>query len=175
MACVTGLLPVEQGVAAWAALRRDAEAIKAAGDDRGLGQLMAALPAALARELVLGQGEEAGGTRDTGGDRDARGDREEDRSGPRTWLRRIFTDPAGRVVAVDPHRRHFPAAVRRLLRARHNQTKARPGWRARAVGEGQAPDIETVTPTGHRHRSPAPPVQEVFTADPELVEYLDTG
>ena len=43
MACVTGLLPVEQGVAAWAALRRDAEAIKAAGDDRGLGQLMADL------------------------------------------------------------------------------------------------------------------------------------
>ena len=118
------------------------------------------------------------------------------------------------MVAVDPHRRHFPAAVRRLLRARdgvcrfpfcdapirhddhviavalggrtsagngqglcarHNQTKARPGWRARAVGEGQAPDIETVTPTGHRHRSPAPPVQEVFTADPEPVEYLDTG
>ena len=43
MATVTGLLPVEQGVAAWAALRRDAEAAKAAGDERGIGQLMADL------------------------------------------------------------------------------------------------------------------------------------
>lgn len=43
MAVVTGLLPVEQGVAAWAALRRDAEAAKAAGDERGIGQLMADL------------------------------------------------------------------------------------------------------------------------------------
>ena len=239
MAAVTGLLPVEQGVAAWASLRRDAEAAKAAGDERGIGQLMAdlfverltgqtaadavpvevqlvmspgtllglddvpaslpghgPLPAGLARDLVLGV--------DGAGD-DGVGDEEE--SG-RAWLRRIFTDDVGRVVATDPRRRSFPASLRRLLRvrdgvcrfpfcdapirhddhvvsvtlggattehngqglcARHNLTKARPGWRsatveARAGGEisaaSNAPEVVTLTPTGHRYGSPVPPVLE---------------
>ncbi len=52
MASLTGLVPMEQGVAAWAVLRRDAEARKAAGDDRGIGQLMADLLV----ERVTGQG-----------------------------------------------------------------------------------------------------------------------
>lgn len=224
MASVSGLVPVEQGVAAWAALRRDAEAAKAKGDERGLGQIMAdlfverltgqahadgvpvevqlvmtpgsllgteespatlpghgPLPACLARELVLG-------------------------GGARAWLRRIFTDGAARVVSVDPQRRRFPAAVRRLLRvrdgvcrfpfcdapirhddhviaaalggetsaangqglcARHNLTKARPGWRARAVGHERTPDVVTETPTGHRYRSPVPPVLDV-PPDPQV-------
>jgi len=235
MASVSGLVPVEQGVAAWAALRRDAEAAKAKGDERGLGQIMAdlfverltgqahadgvpvevqlvmtpgsllgtektpatlpghgPLPACLARELVLGGHAPA-------------------------WLRRIFTDEAARVVSVDPHRRRFPAAVRRLLRARdgvcrfpfcdapirhddhvlaaalggetcaangqglcarHNLTKARPGWRARAVGNDQAADVVTETPTGHRYRSPVPPVLDVPTEpqverDSVVVERLE--
>lgn len=224
MASVSGLVPVEQGVAAWAALRRDAEAVKAKGDERGLGQIMAdlfverltgqaqaddvpvevqlvmtpgsllgteeapatlpghgPLPAALARELVLG-------------------------GGSRAWVRRIFTDAAGRVTSTDPRRRHFPQSVRRLLRlrdgvcrfpfcdapirhddhvlaaalggetsaangqglcARHNLTKASPGWRARAVGDDPAPDVVTETPTGHRYRSPVPPVQDVLR-DPRV-------
>ena len=250
MAAVTGLLPVEQGVAAWAALRRDAEAAKAAGDDRGLGQLMAdlfverltgqaraeavpvevqlvmspgtllgvddapasllghgPLPAELARDLVLGV--------DGAGD-----DAEGDGTGPgevssgRAWLRRIFTDEVDRVVATDPSRRSFPASLRRLLRvrdgvcrfpfcdapirhddhvvaaalggattahngqglcARHNLSKARPGWRSFAVDAqthantgvhagaaavSSAPDVVTLTPTGHRYRRPVPPVLE---------------
>lgn len=250
MAAVTGLLPVEQGVAAWAALRRDAEAAKAAGDDRGLGQLMAdlfverltgqaraeavpvevqlvmspgtllgvddapasllghgPLPAELARDLVLGV--------DGAGD-DGAGDGTDpgEVSSGRAWLRRIFTDEVDRVVATDPSRRSFPASLRRLLRvrdgvcrfpfcdapirhddhvvaaalggattarngqglcARHNLTKARPGWRSFAVdaqthantgvhaGEAavsSAPDVVTLTPTGHRYRSPVPPVLE---------------
>lgn len=52
MASLTGLVPMEQGVAAWAVLRRDAEARKAAGDARGIGQLMADLLV----ERVTGQG-----------------------------------------------------------------------------------------------------------------------
>ncbi|MEK4241148.1 DUF222 domain-containing protein [Janibacter sp. FSL W8-0316] len=244
MAVVTGLLPVEQGVAAWAALRRDAEAAKAAGDERGIGQLMAdlfverltgqaaadavpvevqlvmspgtllgvddapasllghgPLPAGLARDLVLGVD---GAGDDTAGD-DAPRDGE---ASGRTWLRRIFTDEVGRVVATDPSRRSFPSSLRRLLRvrdgvcrfpfcdapirhddhvvsvtlggattahngqglcARHNLTKARPGWRsatveARAGGESSAasnaPEVVTLTPTGHRYGSPVPPVLE---------------
>jgi hypothetical protein len=41
MALVTGFLPVEQGVAAWASLDRHARSLKATGDIRSLGQIMA--------------------------------------------------------------------------------------------------------------------------------------
>jgi hypothetical protein len=41
MALVTGFVPVEQGVAAWAALDRDARARRANGDPRSRGQIMA--------------------------------------------------------------------------------------------------------------------------------------
>jgi hypothetical protein len=41
MALVTGFLPVEQGVAAWASLDRHARAMRASGDGRSLGQIMA--------------------------------------------------------------------------------------------------------------------------------------
>lgn len=41
MAMVTGLLPVEQGVAAWASLKKHASSAKAAGDERTQSQIMA--------------------------------------------------------------------------------------------------------------------------------------
>ncbi len=41
MAYVTALLPVTQGVALYAALTRHATSAKAAGDERGKGQIMA--------------------------------------------------------------------------------------------------------------------------------------
>lgn len=258
MACVTGLLPVEQGVAAWAALRRDAEAIKAAGDDRGLGQLMADLfverltgqrcadevpvevQLVMDPEALLGTGDirppcpdtapfpppsrvswssararrpaapaipaatatPAATVRRTGRGR-ARGCAGSSPTRRGAWSPSIPTDGTSRPPCVDscapgtgsaaspyamrrrsattitsspwPSAAGPAPATARACAPGTTQTKARPGWRARAVGEGQAPDIETVTPTGHRHRSPAPPVQEVFTADPEPVEYLDTG
>lgn len=40
MALVTGFVPVEQGVAAYASLNREARAAKSAGDERSLGQIM---------------------------------------------------------------------------------------------------------------------------------------
>ena len=43
MALLTGYLPVEQGVACWAALRKEADALKASGDARTRGQIMADL------------------------------------------------------------------------------------------------------------------------------------
>ncbi len=41
MAYLTGLLPVAQGVAVFAALSRTAESLRASGDERGMGQIMA--------------------------------------------------------------------------------------------------------------------------------------
>ena len=61
------------------------------------------------------------------------------------------------------------------LCARHNLSKARPGWRSFAVDAqthanagvhagaaavSSAPDVVTLTPTGHRYRRPVPPVLE---------------
>lgn len=292
MASLTGLVPMEQGVAAWAVLRRDAEARKAAGDARGIGQLMAdllvervtgqgtadavpvevqlvmtpgtllglsdapadlpghgLLPAEVARVLVLGDdvppgthagiragragthaggdaGTRAGGDagtragRDAGTDAgpraaidagpDAVADADADAADPgavwggrpaaRVWLRRVFTDEMGRVCDVDSRRRLFPAAVQRLLRvrdgvcrfpfcdapvrhadhvvgvalggstsaangqglcARHNLVKALPGWAAVVSASGTEAVVVTTTPTGHRYRSPVPPVTEL--------------
>ncbi|WP_252973870.1 HNH endonuclease [Janibacter melonis] len=282
MASLTGLVPMEQGVAAWAVLRRDAETRKAAGDARGIGQLMAdllvervtgqgtaaavpaegqpvmtpgtllglsdapadppghgLLPAEVARVLVLGDdvppgthagiragraGTHAGGDagtragRDAGTDAgpradiDAEPDADADtdaadpgevwggRPAARVWLRRVFTDEMGRVCDVDSRRRLFPAAVQRLLRvrdgvcrfpfcdapvrhadhvvgvvlggstsaangqglcARHNLVKALPGWAAVVSASGTEAVVVTTTPTGHRYRSPVPPVTEL--------------
>lgn len=280
MAALTGLVPMEQGVAAWAVLRRDAETRKAAGDARGIGQLMAdllvervtgqgtadavpvevqlvmtpgtllglsdapadlpghgLLPAEVARVLVLGDdvppgthagthagrgGTHAGGDagtragRDAGTDAgpraeiDAEPDADADAADPgevwggrpaaRVWLRRVFTDDMGRVCDVDSRRRLFPAAVQRLLRvrdgvcrfpfcdaavrhadhvvgvalggstsaangqglcARHNLVKALPGWAAVVSASGTEAVVVTTTPTGHRYRSPVPPVTEL--------------
>ena len=143
MTSVTALLPVEQGVAAWAALRRDAETLKASGDGRGLGQLMADLfverltgqPRAdhipVEIQLVMAPGsllgvEDTPATlpghgplpadlaRELVADAGAEGEQQS----ARAWLRRIFTDDLGRVVSVDPHRRRFPTSLRRVLRVR---------------------------------------------------------
>ncbi len=52
MAYVTGLMPVAQAVAVYAALRRDADALRAAGDPRSRGQLMSDLLLARATGVV---------------------------------------------------------------------------------------------------------------------------
>ncbi|OAB87224.1 hypothetical protein AWH69_12840 [Janibacter melonis] len=265
MASLTGLVPMEQGVAAWAVLRRDAETRKAAGDARGIGQLMAdllvervtgqgtadavpvevqlvmtpgtllglsdapadlpghgLLPAEVARALVLGDdvppdthagtraGRDAGTDAGPRADIDAEPDADADAADPgevwggrpaaRVWLRRVFTDEMGRVCDVDSRRRLFPAAVQRLLRvrdgvcrfpfcdapvrhadhvvgvvlggstaaangqglcARHNLVKALPGWAAVVSASGTDAVVVTTTPTGHRYRSPVPPVTEL--------------
>jgi hypothetical protein len=41
MALITGFVPVEQGVAAWSSLDRDARSRRAGGDPRSLSQIMA--------------------------------------------------------------------------------------------------------------------------------------
>jgi hypothetical protein len=147
MTYLTTLLPVAQGVAAWASLRSAARARKAAGDARTESQLMADL---LVQRLTGQAGAEAGpaeiqlvmtpdtllGTSDrparigdcvvpaqTARDLAARTD------APR-WLRRIFTDPTtGVVTGTDPRRRRFSPADARYLETRDQHCR-HPGCHA---------------------------------------------
>ena len=134
MSRLSGFLPVAQGVAAFAALSRQADTLTAAGDPRSRGQIMAdtlverltgqaaadAVPVEV--ELVM--------TEDTllaGADepahlvglgpmpaplaRDLVRDSDAD-----VWLRRLFTRPAdGALVALESRRRLFPDRLRRFL------------------------------------------------------------
>lgn len=142
MTYLTALLPVAQGVAAYAALRRAADSARATGDGRGRGQVMAdtlverltgqsaadtvpvtvslvmsdadllasghgaavldgygTVPAQVARTLVA-----------NGLDADA------------AWLRRVYTDPRGRVVAASSRERFHPEGLASLLRVRDQGT-----------------------------------------------------
>ncbi len=138
MCYLTALLPVAQGVAAYAALTRAADTARAAGDPRGKGQVMADTMV----ERVTGQAEAQAVPvsidlimTDTalfaGGDEPAHldgygpipagvarhlatiGSRE------RTWLRRLYTSPAtGQLVAMDAATYRFPKGLARLIRLR---------------------------------------------------------
>ncbi len=142
MTYLTALLPVAQGVSAYAALRRAADSARATGDGRGRGQIMAdtlverltgqatavavpvtvslvmsdttllasghgaavldgygRVPAQVARTLVA-----------NGLDADA------------AWLRRVYTDPRGRVVAMSSRERFHPEGLASLLRVRDQGT-----------------------------------------------------
>ena len=136
MTYLTTLLPVTQGVAAWASLRTAARAEKAAGDERTESQIMADLLV----QRITGQATAAAVPTEIGlvmtpdtllgtSDRPARiGDtvvpahtaRELARrtDAPR-WLRRLFTDPlTGVVTTTDPTRRRFSPADARFLDTR---------------------------------------------------------
>ena len=135
MSRLTGFLPVAQGVAAYAALCREADRLRAAGDPRSRDQIMA--------DTLVRAGHRAGRRRRRPG-RGAPGD---DRGRPcsaaatsrptwsaaarsrrrpardlvrdpaaTAWLRRLYTRPAdGTLVAMDSQRRDFPAPLRRLI------------------------------------------------------------
>jgi hypothetical protein len=142
MTWLTALLPVKDGVAAYAALTRAAASARASGDARSKGQVMAdrlvgavltsgvddvpAVPVTL--NLVMS-------------DRDLFGEQDEpahlDRFGPvpgelarelvadacsrreRVWLRRLYAHPStGELVAADSRRRVFPPSLARFIRLR---------------------------------------------------------
>ena len=130
MVYVTGLVPVEQGVACWANLDKSAKAIKATGDERSLDQIRTdlfierltgqasadAVPVEI--ELILdpdtligaserparAHGGPAGGCvvpAATAREWVTRGDAP-------VWLRRVFTDPlTGQIIDVESKRRRF--------------------------------------------------------------------
>ena len=212
MAYLTGFLPVAQGVACHAALQQEADTLRAAGDTRTRGQIMA--DTLVAR--VTGQATATGTPVEInlvmtdktllGGDHEpahlygygpvpAALARDLVRDAAKSWVRRLYARPdSGTLVAMESRRRTFDGELRRFLVLRDqtcrspwcdapirhadhvlrvaeggltiadngqglcescNYAKEAPGWRARRVpGAGHV--VESVTPTGHRHRSRAP-------------------
>lgn len=138
MTYVTGLLPVAQGVAVHVALTKHADTLRAAGDPRSRGQIMADTFV----ERLTGQ-TEAGAVpvevQLVMTDRALLGDHTPARltgygpvpaalarsllragaaaTGPAAaWIRRLYTAPqTGELVAMESRRREFPAGLRRLL------------------------------------------------------------
>ncbi|WP_020142828.1 HNH endonuclease signature motif containing protein [Terracoccus sp. 273MFTsu3.1] len=148
MAYVTALLPVAQAVAAHAALTAAADTARAAGDERGKGQVMAdifvtrvtgqttadAVPVEVQlvmtdRALLAGDATPAQvpgyGTVPAAWARDLLGspladELTQDPIRARVWLRRrLFSHPAtGTLVAMDSNRRTFEAGLRRYVLTR---------------------------------------------------------
>ena len=133
MCHLTGLLPVSQGVAAFAALRKQALASRNAGDTRTLGQLMADLMyerltgASAATgpnveiQLVMTDRTLLGGSQESGllpgyGPGPAALARRLAREADKAWLRRLYAAPlTGELVAMDSRRRTFSGKRRELL------------------------------------------------------------
>jgi hypothetical protein len=132
MSLVTGLLPVEQGVAIYAALRKHAASLRRRGDKRTLGQIMADT----FYERLTGQQHAVGGVEVqlVMNERTLlRGDHEPGhligfgpvpagvarrivRTADRAWIRRLYTEPStGELVTMDGRRRVFSGRRRDLL------------------------------------------------------------
>jgi hypothetical protein len=144
MLYLTALLPMAEGVAAYAALTTEAQRARAAGDPRTRGQVMAdALVARIAGakvdaggrpvipvsiDLVMTDRALLGGAHD-GAAISGHGPIPADLArelvlrgvdaGSRTWLRRLYTSPeTGELVAMDSRQRLFPRALATYLRLR---------------------------------------------------------
>jgi hypothetical protein len=135
MSNLAALLPVAQGVAVYAALRRRAEAKRAEGDQRTVAQLMADVLVARA----TGQADDEPRTPDVRielvmpertllrrshelavmpgfGPVPAALARRLVRAADKVWLRRLYTTPeTGELVATDSRSRLFPRSLRSLL------------------------------------------------------------
>lgn len=137
MSLVTGFLPVAQGVAVHAALTAHADSLRAGGDARSRGQIMAdtfverltgqSTADAVPVEVQLLMTDHALLTDDRTparvvghGPVPAALARTLLRStDAQVWLRRLFTSPTtGELVALDSRRRTFPAGIRSFLIAR---------------------------------------------------------
>ncbi|GAA3825926.1 DUF222 domain-containing protein [Nocardioides panacisoli] len=217
MTYLTALLPVAQGVALRAALQQAAVALIATGDPRSRGQLMADLLVARGTGVPMSTGVEPPAVPVAinltmshatlfGGHAAALVEEEvvpaeiarllaaQSLTGDlQTWIRRLYADRHGRLVAMSSKQRLFPQGLAEFLRIREqgicrnpycgapvrhadhvqpaedggqtsaengqglceacNHAKQAPGWRQHATDEG----IETITPTGHRYLSHAPP------------------
>ena len=144
MTYLTALLPVEQGVAAYAALTRAADALRSAGDDRTRGQAMAdtlverttGQESATAvgvdvrvvitdRSLFAGDHEpallEGYGTVPATWARDLVADATD---GLRAWFHRLYTAPGtGDLVALDSRSRTAPAGLASFIRTRDQRCR----------------------------------------------------
>ncbi len=139
MAYVTGLLPVAQGVAVYAALAKHADTLRASGDPRGRGQIMAdtfverltgqATAAAVPVEVqlvmtdktLLGEDHEPARLVGHGPVPAWLARSLLTATGPiadqaKAWVRRLFTSPTtGALVAMDSRRREFTGLLRQFL------------------------------------------------------------
>ncbi|MFT4294877.1 MAG: DUF222 domain-containing protein [Micropruina sp.] len=143
MTRLSALLPVAQGVAAFAALTQAADAARSAGDGRGKGQLMAdtlvervtgrasAADIDVEIQLIMSDQTLFGGGSDDADEAAvvtghgpipaplARRMVHDLPDGARTWIRRLYTEPdSGRLVAMESTARLFPTGLRRFLVAR---------------------------------------------------------
>jgi Domain of unknown function DUF222./HNH endonuclease. len=136
MSRLTGLLPAAQGVSAYAALRKEADARIAAGDPRGRGQIMAdtmverltgqstaedvpvEAHVVIDADTLLGETDEPGHL-DGYGPIPAQTARDLISGSTQAWLRRLFTRPgSGELIAMESRRRLFPEAQRRSIALR---------------------------------------------------------
>lgn len=145
MAYLTGLMPVAQAVAVYAALRKEAESARVAGDPRSLGQLMSDLLLAKVAGLPdTGDGDHAPAVPLTinltlsdetlaGGHAPAilSGDGVQGEvvpaevarhlvgraceAGVTAWFRRLYRNHLGRLVAMTSRQRFFPEGIAELL------------------------------------------------------------
>jgi hypothetical protein len=134
MTNLTAFLPAEQGVAAYAALKAVADRLRATGDPRGRGQIMAdelvrrltgqgaVCDVPIEVNLVMGEDSVFGGSHQPAhlvgyGRVPGPVARELLRnSDARVWLRRLHTDPHdGALASMDRHRREFSPLMRKLL------------------------------------------------------------
>jgi hypothetical protein len=147
MCYLTALLPVSAGVAVQAALVRNADSLRAGGDPRSRGQIMAddlvervtGTPGGIAgieiqlvmtdRTLFQGDGEPArlpgygvvpgGWARNVVTNAGTASDAKEGAMAFKMWIRRLYTAPAmGELVAMDSRARLFPPGLRRFIEAR---------------------------------------------------------
>ena len=131
MTYLTGLLPVVQGVAVFAALTREADSRRAAGDERSRGQIMAdtlvervtglstAAEVSVEVQLVVTDRALLSGDNEPAllsgyGVVPAQWARDQVAASActaTTWIRRVFTAPStGELIAMDSQRRRAPAA-----------------------------------------------------------------
>lgn len=133
MTYLTGFLPVAQGVACHAALQRQADTLRAAGDPRSRGQIMADtlvervtgraradgtpvdVSLIVTDQTLLGGGHQPGRIEGYGPVPPAVV-RQLTRDADRVWLRRLFTSPTGSsLVALDSRARLFDGQLRRFV------------------------------------------------------------
>jgi hypothetical protein len=137
MAVLTGYLPVEQGVACYAALRRHTDTTVASGDARTRDQIMAdtlverltgqtrATDVSVEIQLLMPldalTDPSSGRTATIPGHGHLPGELARqilsDSQG-RKWWRRLFTSPTGNIVGGDPHRRRFDGWLAKLITLR---------------------------------------------------------
>jgi hypothetical protein len=134
MCYLTALLPVAQGVATYAALVRQADSLRATGDERGRGQVMAdtlverttgqtsapdvplEVELVMSADTLLGDSDEPAHLAGHGPIPAALARSLVRDTEASVWLRRLFVRPdSGRLVAMDSHRRLFEGQLRHLV------------------------------------------------------------